>query len=81
MNTTLQAALKAMSMHGVYNPPCKDDIIKCAIIFRKESIFDWIEYHVEIRTKDDTGYYIIYHALSEPDCIVIAEKPLDVIKF
>lgn len=81
MNMILQATLKAMSMHGAYKPPCKDDITKCAVVFRKESVFDWIEYHVEIRTKDDTGYYVIFHELAENDCIVIAEKPLDVIKF
>lgn len=81
MNTILQAALKAMSIHGLYKPPCIDDIIKCMVIFRKESILDWIEYHVEIRTKDDTGYYVIFHELAENGCTVIAEKPLDVIKF
>lgn len=81
MNPILQAALKAMSMHGVYNPPCKDDITKCTVIFRKESVFDWIEYHVLIRTKDDLCYSVIYHQLAEPACIVIAEKPIDVIKF
>lgn len=79
---TLKAALKAMSMHGVYNPPCIGDVTRCKIIYRQELAFlDWIEYHVEIRTKDGTGYYIIYHALAEPDCIVIGENPLDVIKF
>lgn len=81
MNLILQAALKAMSMHGVYKTPCADEITKCKIIFRKESILDWIEYHVEIRTNDNTGYYVIYHQLAEPACIVIAENPLDVIKF
>lgn len=81
MNTILQAALKAISMHGVYKPPCIDEITECKIIFREESILDWIEYHVLIKTKDNTHYSVIYHQLAEPACIVIAEKPIDVIKF